>query len=487
MRSTRYFYVVYCADPAQQFCLDVIRFLADPAAKGFAHITVRGPYLSQPSMKLPLLATEGEEVQVTGLGDFFSTGQNTVYLKCTSPALLQRWYKPDYGYQPHITLYDGSDLLFAQQLRDVLKWTRDNLSIKTTSLARLISQSDSIAASLRQAIDSVGLSSVIGRCLTSEEAATLPRQSRLQLIEQVWRYFLSLDRHRLSGKDLFGQIPSSDTRLGPEDHGYRDLSDLVVAAYLRVYGGASIDRTLAEPEANVRFLRECWRLGAQASQYDLNRALLNARKTGKVGPVPNVAKVAFDPDLIEQYLFATEVSLRVVQDEEWFSRQRYVSLDHILCDPSLSYRFDTLTRLCAPGFSPGQYRWAAISIRKSQRPRRSVSDTTSLDFQEVGKLGLLRPAALANEPGIYWLRYNHTSLYIGHSERVRDAVENILALRLREIPLIHRSVSFRLKNIDVYTASVASSSRSSREYIKAKLVDDHHPRMNVLRRRGVGA
>ena len=47
---------------------------------------------------------------------FLNQNQNTVYLRCSSPELSQVWYKPNYPYNPHLTLYDGNDRGFANDL-----------------------------------------------------------------------------------------------------------------------------------------------------------------------------------------------------------------------------------------------------------------------------------------------------------------------------------------------------------------------------------
>ena len=106
--ASRMFHVLYVPDGLIADCIDAIRVLAHPSEKHRAHITVRGPY-QRASNRLDSVnrSIESSEINIDGSGNFFESGQNTVYLRCRSPNLESVWYKPDYGFNPHITLYDG--------------------------------------------------------------------------------------------------------------------------------------------------------------------------------------------------------------------------------------------------------------------------------------------------------------------------------------------------------------------------------------------
>ena len=55
-----------------------------------------------------------------------------------------------------------------------------------------------------------------------------------------------------------------------------------------VRNGFSVDVVIADPDINRRFVDLCAR-GLSKSPYELNRSLLNARKSGKLGAL-NLAK-----------------------------------------------------------------------------------------------------------------------------------------------------------------------------------------------------
>src|SRR6266404_4798519 len=120
MTTMKVFYVLYVRDAPLGDCLEAIRLFADPSAKMSAHLTVRGPY----KKKLPLLSLRsrinGERICVEDVGNFFREGQNTVFFSCFSPHLQTIWKKTDFGYNPHITIYDGSSRSFGRKLYSVM-------------------------------------------------------------------------------------------------------------------------------------------------------------------------------------------------------------------------------------------------------------------------------------------------------------------------------------------------------------------------------
>lgn len=126
---------------AMKDCIDAIRYISSPTEKKSAHITVRGPYKEQiKRSRLEKLNCDlkGNLVHITSPGNFFNNeGQNTVFFNCTGTHLEAVWKKKDYGYHPHITLYDGNDKNFAQQLYDVLGNYQFDLSFEAEKLVMI--------------------------------------------------------------------------------------------------------------------------------------------------------------------------------------------------------------------------------------------------------------------------------------------------------------------------------------------------------------
>ena len=138
--ASRTFYVLYVPDGLIANCIDAIRVLANPTEKHRAHITVRGPYQRAiSSLDTINRGIEGSRIDIYGSGNFFESDQNTVYLACQSPQLEAAWYKRDYGFNPHITLYDGSSHEFARKLWDVVSSRTYETSFIAGPLKALIS------------------------------------------------------------------------------------------------------------------------------------------------------------------------------------------------------------------------------------------------------------------------------------------------------------------------------------------------------------
>ena len=104
---------------------------------GRNHVTIRGPYTepirpSQVSRYQRLLSSA--PLLLEGVDTFQAVGRHFVYLKVHHPRLRQIWWKPDYpvakyGFNPHITLYEGPDQLRAKAFVDFLK--REQIKLLT--------------------------------------------------------------------------------------------------------------------------------------------------------------------------------------------------------------------------------------------------------------------------------------------------------------------------------------------------------------------
>jgi len=112
----RYFEVINIDYKNAQTFVDGIRLFANSKIKHKAHVTIKGP--SQSKIVPERIKYENQIIKITGIGNFFSENQNTVFLKCELEERLKKLInKPDFGSgNPHITLYDGEDNEFANQL-----------------------------------------------------------------------------------------------------------------------------------------------------------------------------------------------------------------------------------------------------------------------------------------------------------------------------------------------------------------------------------
>lgn len=120
--------------------MDAIKYFCDPKQKTAAHITVRGPYRAPVNITHADRLISGAELSILGSGFFFEKGQNTVFLQAGLNELRLVWRKPDFGYKPHITLYDGASREFARLLLNVLRRNRLFFQCEATGLTNIQSE-----------------------------------------------------------------------------------------------------------------------------------------------------------------------------------------------------------------------------------------------------------------------------------------------------------------------------------------------------------
>ncbi|MFM9994591.1 MAG: hypothetical protein ACKVU4_02185 [Phycisphaerales bacterium] len=259
------------------------------------------------------------------------------------------------------------------------------------------------------------------------------------------------------------------------------LVEFVRRAYESVSMGASTDLLIADPERNARFIQACWKLGAQASQPDLNWLLLNARKAGKIGKIAGVERFRVDPDRLDQFLFASELALRYMQDRAYFEKQRDLSLDQVLCDPVLASEFEGYARRLAPGFERVEYRWGALRIRKSLKRDNQADGVDPASFEYLGNTLQVKVAQLPTGPGFVWLNTGDADLYFSVATNVRRQVERMLQVEDAQGRVIPRWMAGdRYREVRLAIAPTPRLGSVQREATKALFVRDHEPSHNVL-------
>src|SRR5690242_6001759 len=106
------------------------------------------------------------------------------------------------------------------------------------------------------------------------------------------------------------------------------MNSILATALDAASEGYSADRVVAEPELNARFISECRSLGLVAGVAEINRALLNLRKSGALSGRRRSRPTSFTDEA--EYRFAAEMAVRFLE------RRDGVSLDEIVCDPELA-------------------------------------------------------------------------------------------------------------------------------------------------------
>ena len=135
----------------------------------------------------------------------------------------------------------------------------------------------------------------------------------------------------------------------------------ILDAYKKTHAGPA-DHLLADPNLNAQFIEACMGKALPGAAKDWNHRLLCVRKMGKLPRLEHRVRTctfnAMDP-----YSHASEIALQQLNVETG------ATLDEILCDPTLAARFDDIAASFAPGYTPFEYRWAALAIRRERNPR----------------------------------------------------------------------------------------------------------------------
>jgi hypothetical protein len=204
----------------------------------------------------------------------------------------------------------------------------------------------------------------------------------------------------------------------------------LVEAYRRSYGGYSLDRVVADPQLNEQLAAACTELGLAGEARTWNHTLFGMRKAGVLANLPTTAETKITWDECENYLFASEIAWRQMIDAG------HASLDEILCDPFLAAEFDRIALLWAPGYSPLEYRWAAIKLRKSAKQVRVraelLTDASLSEEFPLDKSGVQR---LPAEPGVYVVTTagDRKTLYAGQASNLRERVQSQFGSKTRSL------------------------------------------------------
>lgn len=213
------------------------------------------------------------------------------------------------------------------------------------------------------------------------------------------------------------------------ESGKQNWAPLVIQAFLETRGGtsdgvaASEDRVIADPDLNARYLLRCKELGATLSDVDLNKKLMQVRKTGQTTHLPKVQRFHVPRSRVDLYQHAAEMALRFVQKKEMEQSWREVSLDTIICDPLLAAAFDSFASRLAPGYTPFEYRWAALSLRKAGRYMKEAMQLDLPFFKDLGRTSKLDLDQLPDSQGLYLVHNRNERVFVGETQHLRSRIK----------------------------------------------------------------
>lgn len=190
------------------------------------------------------------------------------------------------------------------------------------------------------------------------------------------------------------------------------MIDQIIQAFHDTRDGYSIDRVIAGPGLNRSFVAACRNYGLNAeTDQELNRSLLNLRKSGRLGKL-SAKRTSFDDD---DYRFAVEISVRHIE------RRENVTLDDVLISPRFASEFDALCRALAPGYSPLMYRWSALRLRKTRRLRPEViGHAIKSEAVKTFKTQEIDLSQLPARQGLYVFYSKSLCLYVGEASQLKS-------------------------------------------------------------------
>ncbi len=189
----------------------------------------------------------------------------------------------------------------------------------------------------------------------------------------------------------------------------------LIQAFGEVRDGWSLDRVIADPDLDRRFLRRCRELGLSGTDLQLNWELMGARKASKLSHLPRTKKYTLRKT--DEFEYASELAIRHLDLRE------NVSLDRIICDPDLAAEFDEYAARLAPGFSPLEYRWVALGLRKAGRRGDKKTIEKLPDLEALGRVKSVSLKKVPNECGVYLFSSDKHRVFMGQTENLRHRFE----------------------------------------------------------------
>lgn len=197
------------------------------------------------------------------------------------------------------------------------------------------------------------------------------------------------------------------------------VSATICSAFLTARDGYSADVVLTDPPLNKSFIEACRAAGLDEAEVYLNSQLLALRKSGKLEGHPTTKRAKVRSQ--EEYRFASEIAIRFLE------RERQVSLDLVLCDTSLALAFDEVAARIAPGFTPFEYRWAALGLRKNRKLQPELLSRVVVPEAVFSmKVKDLVVDEVPLRAGLYLFYDASESLYIGEAENLRKRIKKHL-------------------------------------------------------------
>lgn len=197
------------------------------------------------------------------------------------------------------------------------------------------------------------------------------------------------------------------------------MTSQLAEAFEAAADGFAPDRVVADPSLNELLVAECRSRGLTDSVAELNRSLLNLRKAGGLAGRPRSKRTHFENQ--DEYCFAAEMTIRFLE------RRDQISLDSLICDPDRVTEYDELAARIAPGYTPLEYRWAALRLRKAGKLEPELAARILPSTEVVNwPVGQIDVNQLPTSQGLYLFFDADQLLYVGETENMRRRIKKHL-------------------------------------------------------------
>ena len=248
----------------------------------------------------------------------------------------------------------------------------------------------------------------------------------------------------------------------------------LIQAFGEVRSGYSLDRVIADPELDRKFLRRCRELGLSGTDYVLNWEIMNARKKGELSHLPKTKRYTIRET--DEFEYASELAVRFLE------RTQDVSLDKIICDPQLAEEFDKYAERLAPGFSPLEYRWVALGLRKAGRrssEKQKIKEAPTME--RFGRVDSFSANKVPEAGGLYLFLTDKERVFVSQTDNLRHRFE-----RHMDVSNSHGLPDWlwnvRKNPLQIGIAPLPEVSRSIRQAMELMLVRKWKPVLNFVRR-----
>lgn len=204
-----------------------------------------------------------------------------------------------------------------------------------------------------------------------------------------------------------------------------DTEAAIIDAFVESSQGHSTDYVLCDPELGAAFIKACRKKSIAGDPRMWNTFLLRIRKSGKLPkstePGRRLSYTEMDP-----YSDASEAAMKLI------GLDYGMTLDEMLCSPQAAEEFDALAAQMAPGYSPFEYRWAALALRKratTKRLKEFAAEQRAHWQQQPTPSRKSIEACLTSKyecPGVYVVLEGDSPLYIGETRNLRSRLEKLI-------------------------------------------------------------